>query len=204
FIYLPTRDRNLGYKLNYFPGFVQALLHNCLSLTLAPLVLHISHELHLAHSTQAEWAVESRWTTGHRHVTPGSSRLLNTKMAWNGRQSGRTMPDIVTFPGKAKDGREVVLNLENCQCPKCIHPDTMQRISDTFSIPQNVKIESIEHNDNMVEIKSAGSDNHLGLYSYDWLYAHAQSDVYISKTNPVSYPTRIRYVTQSQRVKIRE
>ena len=51
---------------------------------------------------------------------------------------------------------------------------------------------------------AAGSDNHLGLYSYDWLYAHAQSDVYISKTNPVSYPTRIRYVTQSQRVKIRE
>ncbi|CAP91339.1 Pc13g02700 [Penicillium rubens Wisconsin 54-1255] len=132
-------------------------------------------------------------------------------MAWNGRQSGRTMPDIVTFPGKAKDGREVVLNFgrfflrENCQCPKCIHPDTMQRISDTFSIPQNVKIESIEHNDNMVEIK--WSDNHLGLYSYDWLYAHAQSDVYISKTNPVSYPTRIRRFSpvmdpdQSPRVK---
>ncbi|KAJ6153264.1 hypothetical protein N7497_007583, partial [Penicillium chrysogenum] len=59
-----------------------------------------------------------------------------------------------------------------------------------LQIPQNVKIESIEHNDNMVEIK--WSDNHLGLYSYDWLYAHAQSDVYISKTNPVSYPTRIR------------
>ncbi|KAJ6187061.1 hypothetical protein N7519_001969 [Penicillium mononematosum] len=94
-------------------------------------------------------------------------------MARNGLQSG-----------KAKEGRETTLNLENCQCPKCIHPDTMQRISDTFSIPQDVKIESIEHSDNMVEVK--WSDNHLGLYPYAWLYAHAQKG--INKTNPVPYP----------------
>ncbi|KAJ5487801.1 hypothetical protein N7530_002101 [Penicillium desertorum] len=76
---------------------------------------------------------------------------------------------------------------ENCQCPKCIHPDTMQRMSDTFSIPENVKIESIGQSDNMVEIK--WSDNHLGLYSYAWLHAHAQDGFNIRKTNPVPYPT---------------
>ncbi|CAG7934746.1 unnamed protein product [Penicillium nalgiovense] len=132
-------------------------------------------------------------TTGHRHVTPpSSSRLLNTRMAWNGPQFGRTMSDIVTFPGKSKEDQEIMLNFgrfflrENCQCPKCIHPDTMQRISDTFSIPQDVKIESIERSDNVVEIK--WSDNHLGLYSYAWLYTHAQNGFNIRKTNPVPYP----------------
>ncbi|KAJ5385209.1 Trimethyllysine dioxygenase [Penicillium concentricum] len=75
---------------------------------------------------------------------------------------------------------------ENCQCPKCIHPDTMQRISDTFSIPQNVKIESIEHSDSMTMIK--WSDNHMGLYPHGWLYGHTQTIPDLEGTKSVSYP----------------
>ncbi|KAJ5954445.1 hypothetical protein N7501_008724 [Penicillium viridicatum] len=74
---------------------------------------------------------------------------------------------------------------ENCQCPKCIHPDTMQRTSDTFSIPQNVKIESIEHSDNTVKIK--WSDKHTGLYSYAWLHAHSQEMSSIEGAKSVPY-----------------
>ncbi|KAJ5184717.1 Trimethyllysine dioxygenase, partial [Penicillium cf. griseofulvum] len=88
-------------------------------------------------------------------------------------------PEAPLFPRWSfdeKDGKNT-LNFgrfflrENCQCPKCIHPDTMQRISDTFSIPQNVKVQSIEHSDSMVKIK--WSDNHMALYSHDWLHAHS-------------------------------
>ncbi|KAJ5774504.1 hypothetical protein N7457_009400 [Penicillium paradoxum] len=86
---------------------------------------------------------------------------------------------------------------ENCQCPKCIHPDTRQRTSDTFAvghmiiqgvrtlsltvllqIPQEVQAESIVHKDNVVEIQTdtvSGSDTHLGIYPYDWLHPHAQN-----------------------------
>ncbi|KAJ5468563.1 hypothetical protein N7475_006315 [Penicillium sp. IBT 31633x] len=42
----------------------------------------------------------------------------------------------------------------------------------SLQIPQRVKIESIEHRNNTVEIQ--WSDNHLGIYPYDWLYPHAQ------------------------------
>ncbi|KAJ9483536.1 hypothetical protein VN97_g9859 [Penicillium thymicola] len=130
--------------------------------------------------------------TGHRHVTPGFSRLLNTQMGWSGPQIAWSRPDIVTFPGKDRNGREITFNFgrfflrENCQCPKCIHPDTMQRTSDTFSIPQNVKIESIERSDNMVKIK--WSDKHTGLYSYAWLHAHSQKMSSIEGTKSVPYP----------------
>ncbi|CRL27218.1 Taurine catabolism dioxygenase TauD/TfdA [Penicillium camemberti] len=130
--------------------------------------------------------------TGHRHATPGFSRLLNTQMGWSGPQIAWSRPDIVTFPGKDRKDREITFNFgrfflrENCQCPKCIHPDTMQRTSDTFSIPQNVKIESIEHSDNIVKIK--WSDKHTGLYSYAWLHAHSQKMSRIEGTKPVTYP----------------
>ncbi|CDM35095.1 hypothetical protein DTO013E5_3023 [Penicillium roqueforti] len=142
-------------------------------------------------SLRPRYSLVSDLTTGHRHVT-GSSRLLNTKMASNGPQVAWSKSDIVTFPGKDRKDLEIPLNFglfflrENCQCPKCIHPDTMQRISNTFSIPQNVKIESIEHSDNMVKIK--WSDNHTGLYSYDWLRAHSQDLSSVEGTKSVPYP----------------
>ncbi|KAJ6119811.1 Trimethyllysine dioxygenase [Penicillium sp. IBT 18751x] len=62
---------------------------------------------------------------------------------------------------------------ENCQCSTCVHPDTKQRIVDTFKIPPNVKVQEAEANEKDIIIK--WSDNHESTYSWDWLVAHQQN-----------------------------
>ncbi|KAJ5760210.1 Trimethyllysine dioxygenase, partial [Penicillium odoratum] len=59
---------------------------------------------------------------------------------------------------------------ENCQCHKCVHPDTRQKTLDTFSIPEDVDVTYIEPGATTVKI--GWSDGHEGLYSWDWLVAH--------------------------------
>ncbi|KAJ5525024.1 Trimethyllysine dioxygenase [Penicillium frequentans] len=59
---------------------------------------------------------------------------------------------------------------ENCQCPKCVHPDTRQRTVDTFSIPEDIDVTDIESRP--TDVKIGWSDGHESLYSWDWLVAH--------------------------------
>ncbi|KAH8422822.1 putative trimethyllysine dioxygenase TmlH [Aspergillus melleus] len=60
---------------------------------------------------------------------------------------------------------------ENCQCSKCIHPDTRQRIVDTFSIPKNIRTGKVEYVEDGVELQ--WSDGHRGFYPFSWLGFHA-------------------------------
>ncbi|KAL1971232.1 hypothetical protein VTN77DRAFT_184 [Rasamsonia byssochlamydoides] len=59
---------------------------------------------------------------------------------------------------------------DNCQCSECIHPDTRQRIVDTFSIPPDVTAHNISYGSDTVGIH--WSDGHAGVYPYSWLSAH--------------------------------
>ncbi|KAL4871773.1 hypothetical protein BDV12DRAFT_163822 [Aspergillus spectabilis] len=56
---------------------------------------------------------------------------------------------------------------DNCQCSKCIHPDTRQRIVDTFSIPWDIKVTNTSRTQDGVELK--WSDGHDSKYSFTWL-----------------------------------
>ncbi|KAJ5710023.1 Trimethyllysine dioxygenase [Penicillium malachiteum] len=59
---------------------------------------------------------------------------------------------------------------ENCQCPQCIHPETKQRISDTFLISPDVEVTNFESN--TTDVKISWSDGHESTHSWDWLDAH--------------------------------
>ncbi|KAJ5736816.1 Trimethyllysine dioxygenase [Penicillium malachiteum] len=59
---------------------------------------------------------------------------------------------------------------ENCQCPKCIHPETKQRISDTFLISHDVDVTNFETNDK--DVKISWTDGHESTHPWDWLDAH--------------------------------
>ncbi|KAJ5911379.1 Trimethyllysine dioxygenase [Penicillium subrubescens] len=60
---------------------------------------------------------------------------------------------------------------ENCQCPKCIHPDTKQRIVDTFSLSPRVQPAEVQ-NKGANDIQVKWSDGHESTYSWKWLSAH--------------------------------
>ncbi|CAG8948238.1 unnamed protein product [Penicillium salamii] len=97
-----------------------------------------------------------------------------TTRQWKGRyEAAWSRPDILKIPRVRRGNKEVTLQLENCQCPKCIHPDTKQRASDTFAIPLKVKANSVEHKETGLEI--SWSDNHTGFYPYEWLHPHTQN-----------------------------
>ncbi|KAF2871889.1 hypothetical protein BDV95DRAFT_676828 [Massariosphaeria phaeospora] len=51
---------------------------------------------------------------------------------------------------------------DNCQCSSCMHPDTKQRMLDTFTIPQDIAINNASVSDHGVRIE--WSDNHSSLY----------------------------------------
>ncbi|KAJ5477138.1 Trimethyllysine dioxygenase, partial [Penicillium diatomitis] len=61
--------------------------------------------------------------------------------------------------------------LENCQCPKCVHPDTKQRIVDTFSISPKVRPKSVRSVD-AENVRVKWNDGHESTYSWNWLAAH--------------------------------
>ncbi|KAL2821068.1 hypothetical protein BJX63DRAFT_379181 [Aspergillus granulosus] len=56
---------------------------------------------------------------------------------------------------------------DNCQCSKCIHPDTKQRIVDTFSIPQDIDLLEATAEKDTVVVK--WSDGHVSQYPFYFL-----------------------------------
>ncbi|PYI04855.1 trimethyllysine dioxygenase TmlH [Aspergillus sclerotiicarbonarius CBS 121057] len=56
---------------------------------------------------------------------------------------------------------------DNCQCSKCIHPHTRQRIVDTFAIPEDISIETLNYGLLGPEIQ--WSDGHHAHYPFPWL-----------------------------------
>ncbi|KAK2777473.1 hypothetical protein FQN53_002246 [Emmonsiellopsis sp. PD_33] len=60
---------------------------------------------------------------------------------------------------------------DNCQCKKCIHPDTRQRLVDTFSISANLQAVDVRKYENYLEI-TWGNDGHTSTYSLEWLANH--------------------------------
>ncbi|KAF5864031.1 hypothetical protein ETB97_008768 [Aspergillus alliaceus] len=72
---------------------------------------------------------------------------------------------------------------DNCQCSKCIHPDTRQRSVNTFSIPTNVTAKHVEYDGEVAKVQ--WSDGHDGVYPWAWLRAHTMIRHSAQKQLPV-------------------
>ncbi|OAX84588.1 26S protease regulatory subunit 6A [Emergomyces africanus] len=88
-----------------------------------------------------------------------------------------TRPYVLNYYSRriySRDGSSTFSSLasrDNCQCNKCIHPDTRQRLVDTFSIPPDIHPSVVRKLDNHLEIEWA-NDCHTSTYSYNWLSEH--------------------------------
>ncbi|RDH24586.1 trimethyllysine dioxygenase TmlH [Aspergillus niger ATCC 13496] len=71
---------------------------------------------------------------------------------------------------------------DNCQCSKCIHPDTRQRTVDTFAIPDDVRIKNLRYEIEGVEVD--WSDGHCAYYPFSWLKSHSNKPVTKLESNP--------------------
>ncbi|KAI3660823.1 hypothetical protein MP638_001872 [Amoeboaphelidium occidentale] len=69
---------------------------------------------------------------------------------------------------------------DHCKCPECWHPETKQRLFDTFSVPMNISPRSAEVSDNMLHV--TWPDNHKSVYDLDWLKRHSYDPKLPSKS----------------------
>ncbi|KAL7276939.1 hypothetical protein RUND412_000031 [Rhizina undulata] len=61
---------------------------------------------------------------------------------------------------------------DHCQCPECFHPETRQRLLDTFSIPKNLRPKKVEGSEKGLQIEWK-NDGHKSLFSWEWLHLHS-------------------------------
>ena len=61
---------------------------------------------------------------------------------------------------------------DNCPCPECLHPQTKQRLLDTFAIPPDVRPAFFRDNDNGVHI-TWDHGAHRSFYPWPWLRDHS-------------------------------
>ncbi|KAI1966992.1 hypothetical protein LOZ58_000484 [Ophidiomyces ophidiicola] len=108
-------------------------------------------------------------------------------------------PISVTIPGESELSLHPIWLRENCPCPKCTHPETRQRLIDTNSIPLDINPRSVETNP-QEGLKITWEENdHLSVYSWDWLRNHKpttpslkfhfRSDAKLVPNDPESFPT---------------
>ncbi|PYH88215.1 trimethyllysine dioxygenase TmlH [Aspergillus ellipticus CBS 707.79] len=71
---------------------------------------------------------------------------------------------------------------DHCPCPKCVHPDTRQRIVDTFSIPEDIRPLNITRAQGIITIN--WSDGHASTYPIGWLIAHKNRMPHVVKKFP--------------------
>ncbi|KAF8245309.1 Trimethyllysine dioxygenase [Wilcoxina mikolae CBS 423.85] len=62
---------------------------------------------------------------------------------------------------------------DHCQCSKCRHPETKQRLVNTFDLPKNIKPAIVKASGPALEIK--WKDGHESSFSWDWLHLHSYS-----------------------------
>lgn len=72
---------------------------------------------------------------------------------------------------------------DHCPCSECRHPETQQRLVDTFSIPEDIHPEDTDYRGNCLMI-TWSHGNHESLYNWDWLQAQ--------RSDPL-FPNEIRY-----------
>lgn len=70
---------------------------------------------------------------------------------------------------------------DSCQCETDYHPQTKQRLQDTFAIPEDIKPKDVKLVDGNVEITWNTEDNHVSKFKGDWIVLHSYDPVLVSK-----------------------
>ncbi|KAG2177139.1 hypothetical protein INT43_007796 [Umbelopsis isabellina] len=61
---------------------------------------------------------------------------------------------------------------DHCRCPKCFHPQTLQRLVNTFNIPKDIQSKSVQATEKGLTIVW-DNDDHESVYDWDWLKNHS-------------------------------
>ncbi|KAI8377561.1 trimethyllysine dioxygenase [Radiomyces spectabilis] len=64
---------------------------------------------------------------------------------------------------------------DHCRCEQCYHPQTRQRLVDTFAIPRDIQPTSVDSTPEGLAV--IWPDGHQSLYAWDWLHTHSYSPV---------------------------
>jgi carnitine 3-dehydrogenase len=64
---------------------------------------------------------------------------------------------------------------DNCLCAECVHPQTHERLLDTFAVDPEVRAEDVKATPTGISIE--WSDGHHSEYATEWLRAHARDDL---------------------------
>jgi trimethyllysine dioxygenase len=70
-----------------------------------------------------------------------------------------------------------------CQCETDFHPQTKQRLLNTFEIPEDIKPASVEvasANGPAIKVTWATTDNHISEFPVDWLVLHSYNPVLVA------------------------
>ncbi|KAH8552225.1 trimethyllysine dioxygenase [Umbelopsis sp. PMI_123] len=61
---------------------------------------------------------------------------------------------------------------DHCRCPKCYHPQTRQRLVNTFAIPVDIKPRSVQSDESGLTVVW-DNDEHKSVYEWTWLKNHS-------------------------------
>lgn len=81
----------------------------------------------------------------------------------------RTVGEFVTRKAIQREAPYIWLR-DSCRCDSCVNPDTLQRIYDVFSAPEDIQPVYVEMDQEGLLVK--WNDDHLSSYSFDWLNLH--------------------------------
>ena len=62
---------------------------------------------------------------------------------------------------------------DNCDCPRCLHPDTQERIFDLLTVPERLRVASAGLTGQGAVMVLWGDDGHASKYETDWLRSYA-------------------------------
>jgi len=77
---------------------------------------------------------------------------------------------------------------DNCLCQKCHHPQTLERVVDTWSLDTQIASEDYKISDSGTKLQLTWPDGHLSEYSSVWLRSHSYDTERVSDGLPDPTP----------------
>ncbi|MCR9215450.1 MAG: TauD/TfdA family dioxygenase [Proteobacteria bacterium] len=77
---------------------------------------------------------------------------------------------IVTWPDGQTTDYPFIWLRDNCQCPKCFHPSTHERLLFTAAIDPEITPTSVERADDGIRILWSEGEGHESIFTGKWLY----------------------------------
>lgn len=125
-----------------------------------------------------------------------SSNLLSVQQHFNVRANPVDGNQVqVQWDAKTESLYQHFWLRDHCRCPSCYHPQTRQRLVDTFAIPVDIKPRSVQANEDGLTVVW-DNDEHKSVYEWAWLKNHSynpplKGKVELHSPKPVLWDARI-------------